>query len=203
MIKKETVFWIHKPQIIFQRNVITEISINGKMSLEEKLNALTRFVILITTIGYMLMRQTSILLLGMSFLCIIVLYYYYLKDSKGFRESFAMIHKINKPNEIYKSNPFDNPLTTDFSTNNKVKEAPNNEVYIDKITDAAKLNVMELNSSNNDRDKLFNDLESNYQFDNSMRQFNSIPGSSVPNNQENFLKYCYGSLPSDKGINVF
>ena len=51
--------------------------------------------------------------------------------------------------------------------------------------------------------KKFNDLESNYQFDNSMRQFNSIPGSSVPNNQENFLKYCYGSLPSDKGINVF
>ena len=203
MIKKESVFWVHRPQIIFQRNVITEISIHGSMSLEEKLNALTRFVILVTTLGYMLMRQTSILLLGMSFLCLIVLYYFYLKDKKGFHESFAMLHNINKPNELYKNNPFDNPLTNDFNTNSKKNEAPNNEVYSEEINKVAKSAVLSINEDNKDKDRLFNDLESNHNFENSMRQFHSIAGSSVPNNQENFLKYCYGSLPSDKGINVF
>ena len=203
MIKKESIFWIHKPQIIFNKNVITEVTINKSMSLEEKLNALTRFVILITTLGYMLMRQTSILLLGMSFLCLIVLYYFYLKDKKGFQESFAMLHNIYEPNKVHQNNPFDNPLTNDFNTPNKQDEAPNNEVYNDELTNIAKKSILAINEENKDNKKLFSDLESNHEFENSMRQFHSVAGSSVPNNQENFLKYCYGSLPSDKGINVF
>ena len=203
MIKKESIFWIHKPQIIFNKNVITEVTINKSMSLEEKLNALTRFVILVTTLGYMLMRQTSILLLGMSFLCLIVLYYFYLKDKKGFKESFAMLHSIYEPNKVHQNNPFDNPLTNDFNTPNKQDEAPNNEVYSDELTNVAKSSILEMNKENKDKNMLFADLESNHEFENSMRQFHSVAGSSVPNNQENFLKYCYGSLPSDKGINVF
>tara|TARA_B100000963_G_C22620005_1_gene669440 strand:- start:1900 stop:2511 length:612 start_codon:yes stop_codon:yes gene_type:complete len=203
MIKNETVFWLKKPQIIFQKNVITEISFNNKMSLEEKLNALTRFVILVTTLGYILMRQTSILLLGITFLAIIVLYYYYLKDNKKFKESFTMIHDIYKPNELDTYNPFDNPLTNDFDTLNKPTEALNNEVYKDEITEVAKSAVLKLNENNKDKNRLFNDLETNLSFENSMRQFHSISGSSVPNNQDNFLKYCYGSLPSDKNISVF
>ena len=42
-----TVFWVNKPKILFKKNLITEISFNNNMSLEEKLNALTRFIILL------------------------------------------------------------------------------------------------------------------------------------------------------------
>ena len=43
-----TVFWVNKPKILFKKNLITEISFNNNMSLEEKLNALTRFIILVS-----------------------------------------------------------------------------------------------------------------------------------------------------------
>ena len=59
-----TVFWVNKPKILFKKNLITEISFNNNMSLEEKLNALTRFIILVSVVGYILLRQTSIILLG-------------------------------------------------------------------------------------------------------------------------------------------
>ena len=47
------------------------------------------------------------------------------------------------------------------------------------------------------------DLESNLNFETSMRQFYSIPGSSVPNGQEKFLDFCYGNLTSEKNISVY
>jgi hypothetical protein len=198
-----TVFWVNKPKILFKKNLITEISFNNNMSLEEKLNALTRFIILVSAIGYILLRQTSIILLGATFISLIVLYYFYLKDFNGLKESLTLINLNGEKRNLEVGNPLDNPLTTEFGTKLKQTEAPNNENSKDQITNVAKETVIELNKDNEDSKKLFNDLETNYSFESSLRQFNSIPGSSVPNNQENFLNYCYGKLPSDKNINVY
>ena len=198
-----TVFWVNNPKILFKKNLITEISFNDNMSLEEKLNALTRFIILVSLVGYILLRQISIILLGVTFISLIVLYYFYLNDFKGFKESLTLINLDKENNNLVVGNPLDNPLTDDFGTPLKQNEAPDNEEFKDEITNVAKETVIELNKDNKDSEKLFNDLETNYTFESSLRQFNSIPGSSVPNNQENFLKYCYGKLPSDKNINVY
>ena len=198
-----TVFWVNNPKILFKKNLITEISFNDNMSLEEKLNALTRFIILVSLVGYILLKQISIILLGVTFISLIVLYYFYLNDFKGFKESLTLINLDKQNNNLHIGNPLDNPLTDDFGTPLKQNEAPDNEEFKDEITNVAKETVIELNKDNKDSEKLFNDLETNYTFESSLRQFNSIPGSSVPNNQENFLKYCYGKLPSDKNINVY
>lgn len=198
-----TVFWVNKPKILFKKNLITEISFNNNMSLEEKLNALTRFIILVSVVGYILLRQTSIILLGGTFISLIVLYYFYLNDFNGLKESLTLINLDGNKTNLEVGNPLDNPLTDDFGTSFKQNEAPNNEKNKDEITNVAKETVIELNKDNEDSKKLFNDLETNYSFESSLRQFNSIPGSSIPNNQENFLNYCYGKLPSDKNINVY
>ena len=198
-----TVFWVNKPKILFKKNLITEISFNNNMSLEEKLNALTRFIILVSVVGYILLRQTSIILLGGTFISLIVLYYFYLNDFNGLKESLTLINLDGNKSNLEVGNPLDNPLTTEFGTSLKQNEAPNNEKNKDQITNVAKETVIDLNKDNEDNKKLFNDLETNYSFESSLRQFNSIPGSSLPNNQENFLEYCYGKLPSDKNINVY
>ena len=157
-MQKETVFWVEKPKLLFNKNVITEISFNNKMSLEEKLNALTRFIILITIVGYVLMKENSIILLGGTFISVIVLYYYYLRDNKNFKEAFSFLNDKKKIS-LDLNNPLDNPLTNDFNTPNKQEEAPNNEVYKDEITDVAKSTIMKINEDNKEKNKLFNDLK--------------------------------------------
>tara|TARA_Y100001970_G_C14081356_1_gene774888 strand:- start:550 stop:1158 length:609 start_codon:yes stop_codon:yes gene_type:complete len=202
-MKKETVFWVEKPKVLLNKKLITEIMFNNKMSLEEKLNALTRFIVIITIVGYVLIKENSIILLGATFVLLVILYYYYLRDNKKFKEALSLFNKNNKKEILNLNNPLDNPLTNDFCTENKKNEALNNELYKDEINDITKKSIINMNKDNSDNDKLFNDLETNYNFENSMRQFHSVAGSSVPNNQDNFLKYCYGKLPSDKNINVY
>jgi len=40
--------------------------------------------------------------------------------------------------------------------------------------------------------KLFSDLGDNLSFEGSMRNFYSMPNTSIPNSQEKFAQYCYG-----------
>ena len=63
--------------------------------------------------------------------------------------------------------------------------------------------IKTLNKDNEDINaKLFRDLGDEYNFDNSMRQFYSMPNTQVPNNQNEFAKFCYGDLPSRKEENL-
>ena len=43
----------------------------------------------------------------------------------------------------------------------------------------------------------------NMEFESSMRQFHMNPSTTIPNDQKDFLKYCYGNLPSEKPLNVY
>lgn len=197
--ENNTQFWINNPKILLNNQYITQVSFNNNMTLEQKLNALTRFIILISIVGFILIRHFSILLLGIFFILIVVLYHSYLKSEN--KENFSLIEllDLNKKEAINKTNPLMNPLTSDFNTKFKQNEALDNEKYNNEINDIAKNTIIDINDNN----KLFNDLESNLNFETSMRQFYSIPGSSVPNGQEKFLDFCYGNLTSEKNISVY
>lgn len=201
--ENNTQFWINNPKILLNNKYITEVSFNNNMTLEQKLNALTRFIILVSIVGFILIRHFSILLLGIFFILIVVLYHSYLKTED--KENFSLIGllDLNKKEAINKTNPLMNPLTSDFNTKFKQNEALDNEKYNNEINDIAKNTIIDINENNKDNNKLFNDLESNLNFETSMRQFYSIPGSSVPNGQEKFLDFCYGNLTSEKNISVY
>ena len=104
-----SVFWIENPKILLNKEFITDISFNNNMILEEKLNALTRFIILVSLLGFLLMNEKSILLLGLTFILVIILYYYYLKDNVSFKENMLSTFTFSK-NEQNINNPFDNDL---------------------------------------------------------------------------------------------
>ena len=43
----------------------------------------------------------------------------------------------------------------------------------------------------------------NINFESSMRQFYTNPTTTIPNSQDNFLKYCYSKLHSEKPLFVY
>ena len=188
-----SVFWIENPKILLNKEFITDISFNNNMILEEKLNALTRFIILVSLLGFLLMNEKSILLLGLTFILVIILYYYYLKDNVSFKENMLSTFTFSK-NEQNINNPFDNDLV-----GNKVRVSINESNPDDDYDENVKNTISDINIDNDASGELFDSLESNIGFYDSNRNFNSVP----INDQESFLKYAYGSLPSEKNTSVF
>ena len=68
-------FWINEPTILFNKKYIEQIWPYSYLTYEEKLNAVTRFVILITILGYVLMNRFIIVVLGMIVVGLVVLLY--------------------------------------------------------------------------------------------------------------------------------
>ena len=66
-----------------------------------------------------------------------------------------------------------------------------------RLNDRVKQFIMENNKDNKDIGKIFNNLGDNFEFENSLRQFNANPITTIPNNQNEFLKYCYKNLYSE------
>jgi len=81
-------------------------------------------------------------------------------------------------------NPFMNPILTDY--NNESDPKPAN---IDD--DEIKNNIRQ--SFNKD---LFRDLNDLFDVKNSERIFYTVPGGSIPNDQDTFAKWCYGHPPT-------
>ena len=64
-------FWTNEPTILFNKEYIFELWPTTDMCYEQKLNAITRLVILITILGYILTMSQRILLVGSVTLVII------------------------------------------------------------------------------------------------------------------------------------
>ena len=201
-MNSKNTFWLNTPSVLFKKSAITELWPSNDFSLERKLNSITRFIILITLVSYFLFKRVSIIFLGLIFILIIIMYYLNFDKISTKIENFSLIPKnmVEKPTP---SNPFMNPLTSDFGTDNKTKKALDAELYGEDLNNNVKNLILELNKDNQDKTKLFDNLEKNEVFDNSMRQFHINPSTTFPNDQKDFLDFCYGSMPTNKNINVY
>ena len=97
-------------------------------------------------------------------------------------------------------------LMSDYDYNVDKKPAPASYTKKngEKILDQAKKLVSEANPDHPDiAEKLFSDLGTNLQFEQSMRQFSSNPNTTIPNDQGAFADFCYGSMISCKEGNKF
>ena len=68
-------FWINEPTIIIKKEYITEIYPNQNMDFEQKLNAITRLVILLSLLGFLITRNFNIIFIGILTLLIIISIY--------------------------------------------------------------------------------------------------------------------------------
>ena len=198
-------FWIKSPYELIRVDNINDLWPSKNMNFSMKLNAITRLIIILSVIGFIITKNVTILSISLVTLGIIVFLYYNKKEKY---ETFSNIinngnNQLNQAN-YYNSNwknPFGNVLLPEINDNPNRKMAPPafNTNIKNTIDTNTKDMVQELNKSNQNIDKrLFADIGDNFQFDKSMISFNSNPITTVPNDQKGFAEYCYGNMSSCK-----
>ena len=191
-------FWLEKPLILFKKNKITQLWPFRNLSTVEKLNALTRLIILLSILGFIMTKKFSILCIA-AILIFGIIIIHKKKQVKN-REAFISSDKgdffrlkAGQYTQPTKQNPLMNVLLTDIADHPKrPPAAPAYEPPIEK----------EINNSTMDP-RLFLDLGDNLQFDRSMRNFYAMPNTKVCSDQKAFGEFCYGNMPSCKEGNEF
>ena len=202
-------FWINDPTILIDKKSLFTIWPNENMSKNEKLNTLSRLIIYITIIGFIFTYSFKIIVSGIVTLCIFVFLYYSSKNNN--KEQFCNFSNISN---FYTSpditsrftmptidNPNMNVMIPEIQDNpERNMAAPSyNPVIAEEINESVKEMVANnFDDNRNIKDKLFNDLGDNFQFEQSMRNFYTTASTTVPNNQADFAKFCYGDMISCK-----
>jgi hypothetical protein len=225
--QKHIPFWSENPNILFHQKYMFEFFPVENMTYEQKLNAVSRTVVVLTVVGFLLTRNFSTLLVGVITLGAVFLLHFYRKKEEEKKDSKKFVENAKEgfenPAEVYlrennlpmneeifapptAQNPFSNVLMTDYEYNpNKKPALPAfNPQINDRIIDKTKQMVRDINSDQPGiTDKLFKDLGDNLVFEQSMRQFVSNPATTIPNDSGTFAQFCYGSMVSNKEGNVF
>ena len=217
-------FWSNDPTILFNKEYIFELWPTTNMCYEQKLNSISRLIILLTILGYILTMSKRVLAVGALTLLVIFVLYNMRKQklTKNMLENFD----VNSGNDVKgyepksivnpvtldavlrtefkegnKKNPFSNVLLTQINDEPERKAAPpsfNVDVDTD-ITKNVKRAVQMMNPGiKNTNKQLFGDLWQNFQLDNFMRPFNSCPNTKICNDQGAYGQFLYGGMISSK-----
>ncbi len=228
-----TPFWLNEPTILFNKNQITQIWPNNKMSNTEKLHAISSFVIIASLLGYLLTMNLKMLLICIVTLAVIAILFHVQsnknKDNASSSNSSSPASQDTKIKESFVNQILYNELKTDYTNPNKAnpmmnvllpeisydpnrkEAAPSYNTAVEKeININTKEGVVDtVFSDEKDKQreyikkKLFSDLGDNYNFDFSMRNFYTNPNTTIPNDQGGFANFCFGDMISSKEGNEF
>ena len=211
-IKKEhqTKLWIHERYEIFDNSKLFELWPLESMNREDKLNAISRFVLYLTILGVFLFRNLKIFFTGVITLVVLVATYFILnnRENSKSKEGFSDENLYEKFKDNYtnpsKNNPIMNVLLPEIQENpDRLPAAPSyNKAVEEKINDSAKEIIKQNFNDQSVEEKLFSDLGDKFQFEQSMRQFYSTANTRVANNQKEFAQFCYGNMASCKDGDV-
>ena len=174
---------MHDYTILFQKDKI-QVWPTDDMTSDDKLNAISRFVILLSLLGFVLTQTLRFLWIGMATLLIIVIYY---NAQVTTQEGFTKEPSRTVPTQ---KNPLMNVLLPEINGNpNRGKALAYTPKTEKKIMEKVKkgLDPRIYRGTNNELDLEY-----------SMRQFYTNPSTTVPNNQEEFANFCYGDMISSK-----
>ena len=71
-----TVFWLNDPSVLIKINDFSNFLPNKNDTIEEKLNSITRTIIILTSLGFLLTKSENILMSGLITLSVIIGLYY-------------------------------------------------------------------------------------------------------------------------------
>ena len=213
MTDTNNIFWTKEPYVLIDNDKIKNLWPKENMSYVEKLNSITRLIIILTVLGFLISKSARIIIAALITLGII--YFLYtthenkLKEKESFlKEGFSNEKTYNKIKKKFKpistQNPLGNVMLQEINGDPNRKPAPpafnpNAEKEINEKTKDA---VAIINSDNSGiKDKIFKDLGDSFLFDKSfMRNFYSTSNTKVPNDQNSFAKFLYGDMNSCKDI---
>ena len=217
-----TQFWTNEPTILFNKEYMFDLWPNSNMNYEEKLNAITRLIILVSILGYILTMSIRILFVGIITL-IVIFVLFKMKNPKLTKEMLNEAFTV-QGNEITglfnknltttnpvtlesvlktefkegtKRNPFSNVLLTEIMDEPDRKAAPPsfNPDVDEEITKDVKRSVQFMNPEiKNTSKQLFGDLYEEFNLDQSNRVFFSTANTKVVNDQGAFAQFLYNDL---------
>jgi hypothetical protein len=222
-----TPFWVNQPTILFNKKYITHLFPSNDMTLEEKFNSITKFVLILTILGFIITQNFQLIFIGILTIAIVTAIYYRRKkhfveeriqresvqenftnnDEKGKSEATMKLKELLQEGyyPINKKNPFGNVLLTEINSNpDRPSAAPsfNPEVY-DEINNSVKRQTQMLNPTIDGTNKqIYGDLYENYNLDNSMMRFYTTANTRVVNDQGAYSQWLYGNMPSAKEDNM-
>lgn len=210
------IFWTEQPSILFNNKLAFEIWPKSSMESNEKLNALTRLIIYLTILGYFITKNPNLFITSFVTLCIIILLKYISKKTANTNKEMFTNHinsdeiNNNKP-QIFTPPTEENPLmnVTLPQITYDPKRPPAEPAYERNVEKKINDETMKMIDKNFDNDeainkKLFSNLGDKLEFENfAMHNFNAMPNTQTPNDQEGFAEFCYGSMISAKEGNEF
>ena len=217
-------FWLNNPNVLIDQREIMDLWPTQNMSFNEKLNAVSRLVILLCLVGFILTRELKIFVSGLVTLGVLVFLYYVKRDDKeGFISAYnygdprnPLINQLqpndfeNKKDFIFNNdnfykltskNPLGNVLLPEIGDTPDRKPAPPTfDNTVENVVNKETMQMsQDLHPSISQLDKrLFQDLGDKFEFENSMIQFNTMPSTTIPNAQGAFAEFCYGNMESCK-----
>jgi hypothetical protein len=195
-----TPFWYNDVSILWQTDSITEIFPSRRFDILRKLNAIVRLSIVYTLIMYFLKREQKYLVIPLIVVGITWMIWYKQEDihtDTVMKDSMSnKLDDLVKVNDLStecrvpnKENPFMNPTLADFGSDKPPppKSCPSyNNVGVQR-------RVEELFNED-----LYRDAKDIFGKNNSQRQFYTVPGNRVPNDQGSFAQWLYGTPPTCK-----
>lgn len=174
--------WVLKPSVLFTEKKLKEFIPKPTMTYSEKLNALTRLIIYMSLLFFIIHRNFMILLLPLSCMAVIFFLVKWGIELDKIKEYFQ-----NTPVETHReptySNPFMNQLPTDKVI--QPKTCADNEETRSKINEAFNFN-------------LYKNTDDIYGRENSQRQFYTAPSNIHPNSQKHFAQWLYSDIGGRK-----
>ena len=192
MIK--TPFWYKSPSILYERESLFEFFPSKRFDLIRKLNSLVRLSIVYSLIMFLCTKNTMYFTIPFVVCGVTFVIWYRHSDTHVdtiMNESMSnQLDDLVKINDLEtecrvptKDNPFMNPPIHEFSNDRfqKPKSCPSyNNVGVQN-------RIEELFNQD-----LYRDVKDVFGKANSQRQFYTVPGNRVPNDQHSFAQWLYG-----------
>jgi len=207
-------FWINNPTILINKDSLMELWPIPSMTFNAKLNSISRLIILLTIIGFLITQSFRIIVTGIVTLGVIIFLHYsktttpnnnelknIIKEGFANPSTYKEIQQNFKP--INPTNPLGNVSLPEIQYDINRKSAPPafNPTIESQINTNTKEMVQKISFPDDPTiaDKLFKDLGDDYMFDRSMRNFYTTANTKVvPGDQKAFAEYLYGDMISCK-----
>ena len=206
--------WFNDPSILFKKEELKNLWPKTGMSVNEKINAITRLVIMLTILGFFFTQSINFIITGVITLGVIVLLYY-ARDLKNKRENIKeaftnpSVYNTVKNNftNPTKENPLMNILLPEIKYNplrNMAAPAYNRAVEKQINNETENFVASNFNNDNKLKKKLFSSLGDSFEFEDfAQHNFYATANTTIPNDQKGFAEFCYGSMVSGKEGNDF
>ena len=190
-----TPLWSEKISILYEKKYLFEIIPNKNFDFNRKLNSLLRLSIYYAVLIYVFDNKKS----NMLYIPFVVGFLTYILNRK-YRETFLNVTNAQLMNDLKvgpdliksldgscktptKDNPFMNPEIYDYNTDKMAENACT--TYNNKGLQNYSENIF--------NESLYRDVNDLFGKNNSQRQFYTVPGNSIPNDQDTFAKWLYAT----------